>query len=173
MQNHVTQLAMRLSFLLILLLSIGIVYGQKSGQEKTLSRTDSISVPKRITYLQENGVFLNERQERVTLEKLLWKEQYRQDAVSMYWVNKALEERIEQVVQSRNDLKKELVDCETQSVSAIGNMEHYRKLFKDSDAEMQRLRKENRKLLFNVRLLQVGTVGFGTLFILSTLNVIR
>lgn len=118
-------------------------------------------------------MFLNERQERVTLEKLLWKEQYRQDAVSMYWVNKALEERIEQVVQSRNDLKKELVDCETQSVSAIGNMEHYRKLFKDSDAEMQRLRKENRKLLFNVRLLQVGTVGFGTLFILSTLNVIR
>lgn len=169
MKNHVRKLGILLSLSLILVLSSGIVYGQRNGVEKTLSLTDSlpkpIQPPKRIVYQQERGVFLNELQEQVTLEKLLWKEQYRQDAVSMYWVNKALEERINEVISANQRLRSDLSLAETNAIQATAGMEHYRKLFKEMEAENIKLRNSNRNLNAANFGLKIGTVTLG----LSTL----
>lgn len=151
MKNHVNKLMLKLSALgVILVLSIVTAYGQPSGAQKTPSLIDSlpkpVQPPKRITYQQESGVFLNELQEKITLEKLLWKEQYRQDAVSMYWVNKALEERINEVIAKNERCEKERQEAEAVSIHAVANMEHYRELFRDSEASNLTLRKENSKL---------------------------
>ena len=124
-----------------------------------------IQPPKRIVYHQEKGVFLNELQEQVTLEKLLWKEQYRQDAVAMYWVNKALEERINDVIRQNTQMRDDLQKAETQAVYATANMEHYRTLFKDIEAANITLTKENNKLRVGNLGLKISTVTLG----LSTL----
>lgn len=112
-------------------------------------------------YQQERGVFLNELQEQVTLEKLLWKEQYRQDAVSMYWVNKALEERINEVIATNQKLRSDLTLAETSSIRATANMEHYRSLFKEMEAENVKLRNDNRNLKAGNFVLKLGVVGLG------------
>jgi hypothetical protein len=136
-----------------------------NGVEKTASLIDSlpkpIQPPKRITYQQEKGVFLNELQEQITLEKLLWKEQYRQDAVSMYWVNKALEERINDVIHQNNKLRNDLQKAETQAVYATANMEHYRTLFKDIETANVKLTKENSQLKLGNFVWKTGTITLG------------
>jgi len=166
MKNHVNRLVLLFSVLsLILVLSSGTVYGQKNGVEKTASLIDSlpkpIQPPKRITYQQEKGVFLNELQEQITLEKLLWKEQYRQDAVSMYWVNKALEERINDVIRQNTQIRDDLQKAETQAVYATANMEHYRTLFKDVETANVKLTKENSQLKLGNFVWKTGTITFG------------
>jgi hypothetical protein len=120
-----------------------------------------IQPPKRITYQQEKGVFLNELQEQITLEKLLWKEQYRQDAVSMYWVNKALEERINDVIRQNTQIRDDLQKAETQAVYATANMEHYRTLFKDVETANVKLTKENSQLKLGNFVWKTGTITFG------------
>lgn len=165
MKNHVNKLVLLFSVLsLILVLSSGTAYGQTNGAEKTASLIDSLPKPvlppKRITYQQEKGVFLNELQEQITLEKLLWKEQYRQDAVSMYWVNKALEERINEVIARNMRLEQDLQKAETQAVYATANMEHYRTLFKDVDATNVNLTKENSQLKLGNFIWKTGTITF-------------
>lgn len=165
MLNLVNQRLIRLSFFLLLLLSTGTVFGQLNGQEKTVSRIDTIGLPKRITYLEENGVFLNENQERITLEKLLWKEQYRQDAVSMYWVNKALEERINQLITINKEYKTDLQLCETNAVTAISNMDHYKNLYKDVQEQNNNLLKENRSLKSNLRVYKIASISLTGLFV--------
>jgi len=165
MQNHVKKLILVLSVFLLTMTTIGTVFGQTNGKGKTLSRIDSIVPPKRITYLQENGVFLNEQQERITLEKLLWKEQYRQDAVSMYWVNKALEERLFQVIDFNKTLKDDLQKAEVSVISATSNMEHYRKLYKDTESQNTKLKSDNQRLKTNNRIFKFTTVSL-SIFIL-------
>jgi predicted double-glycine peptidase len=104
---------------------------------------------------------LNELQEQITLEKLLWKEQYRQDAVSMYWVNKALEERINEVIARNIKLEQDLQKAETQAVYATANMEHYRTLFKDMEATNVKLTKENSQLELGNFIWKTGTITLG------------
>ena len=165
MKNHARKLVVLSSLFLILLLSFGTACGQTSGLGKTLSLTDSlpkpIQPPKRIVYHQEKGVFLNELQEQVTLEKLLWKEQYRQDAVAMYWVNKALEERINDVIKQNIQMRDDLQKAETQAVYATANMEHYRTLFKDVETANVKLTKENSQLKLGNFVWKTGTITFG------------
>jgi hypothetical protein len=120
-----------------------------------------IQPPKRIVYHQEKGVFLNELQEQVTLEKLLWKEQYRQDAVAMYWVNKALEERINDVIKQNIQMRDDLQKAETQAVYATANMEHYRTLFKDVETANVKLTKENSQLKLGNFVWKTGTITLG------------
>jgi len=165
MRNHVNQLLKQFSFCLLLLLSTGTVFGQLNGQEKTASRIDTIGLPKRITYLQENGVFLNENQEKITLEKLLWKEQYRQDAVSMYWVNKALEERINQLLAVNKEYKADLQLCETSSITAVSNMEHYKNLYKDIQLQNDKLRKDNGNLKTSIKVYKITAISLTGLFV--------
>jgi hypothetical protein len=123
---------------------------------------DTIGIPKRIVYQKESGVFLNEFQEQITLEKLLWKEQYRQDAVSMYWVNQALEERVNDVIAKNIKLERDLKAAETQAIYATTNMEHYRKLFTESEASNKTLRDNNQSLKFKVVVFKTTTIVIGT-----------
>lgn len=106
-------------------------------------------------------MFLNELQEQVTLEKLLWKEQYRQDAVAMYWVNKALEERINDVIKQNIQMRDDLQKAETQAVYATANMEHYRTLFKDVETANVKLTKENSQLKLGNFVWKTGTITLG------------
>lgn len=103
---------------------------------------DTIGIPKRITYLKEDGLFLNELQEQVTLEKLLWKEQYRQDAVSMYWVNQALEERINEMIIKNKRLEEDLRKAETEAITASVNMDHYKNLYQQEKSKSDTLNKQ-------------------------------
>lgn len=133
-------------------------FGQNLGSQKTALSTDSVRPgfrdtldilrrpPKRLIYQKEKGVFLNEVQEQITLEKLLWKEVYRQDAVSMYWVNVALEERINDLYKQNEKQKEDLDKCEIEAVRAVGNMEHYRDLYKSYESQNITLRQDNSKL---------------------------
>jgi len=106
-------------------------------------------------------VFLNEIQEQVTLEKLLWKEVYRQDAVSMYWVNVALEERIIEVININKKLQYDLSLAETNAIRATATMEHYRGLFKEAETTTNNLRSDNRKLRVTNTTLKIGVIGLG------------
>lgn len=159
----------QLSLLLLLTITLSTVSGQVHGQSKIPSLTDTTLIlkrpPKRIVYEQERGVFLNEIQEQVTLEKLLWKEVYRQDAVSMYWVNVALEERIFEVININKKLEYDLSLAETNAIRATATMEHYRGLFKEAEATTNNLRSDNRKLRITNTSLKIGVIGLG----LSTL----
>jgi hypothetical protein len=106
-------------------------------------------------------VFLTENQEILTLEKLQWKELYRQDAVTMYWVNEALQERVDdqanKIVRLEDDLRK----AESESVNAIGGMEHYRALYKETDAQNTTLRDNNARLKVNLVIYKGVSVVLG------------
>jgi hypothetical protein len=148
------------------------------GQSTIPSLTDTTLIlkrpPKRLVYQQEKGVFLNELQEQITLEKLLWKEVYRQDAVSMYWINVALEERIVEVMAINERLRQDLSLAETSSIRATAGMEHYRGLFKDMEAENIKLRNSNRNLKASNLGFKIGTVTFGlTTVYLGIRSIIR
>ncbi len=134
-----------------------------NAKRPTFLQFDTIGIPKRITYLKEDGIFLNEFQEQITLEKLLWKEQYRQDAVSMYWVNQALEERINDIIAQNSRLKKDLSLAETQAIYATTNMEHYRKLYTENEATNKALRDTNSALKFKVGVFKTTTFVIGAL----------
>lgn len=140
-----------------------IACGQIHGQSKIPSLTDTTAIlkrpPKRLIYEQEKGVFLNELQEQVTLEKLIWKEVYKQDAVSMYWVNVALEERIVEVLDQNKKLKQDLMLAETAAVKATGGMEHYKTLYKEQETANKTLRLDNSRLKVANFSLKLGIVG--------------
>ncbi|NDC94537.1 hypothetical protein EB077_04445, partial [bacterium] len=133
-------------------------FGSIHGPQKTVFFTDTTSLgfrdtldilrrpPKRLVYQKEKGIFLNELQEQITLEKLLWKEVYRQDAVAMYWVNIALEERVNEVIARNTKLEQDLNKAETEVLRSTANMEHYRDLYKSSEAQNVVLREDNSKL---------------------------
>lgn len=146
MKNFVNKLPRLLSFLVILILSTGTACGQLNGAKKTPSPTDSIRPPKRIIYEQEKGIFLNEKQELITLEKLLWKEQYRQDAVSMYYVNVALEERVKDLVEKNKAQEADLTKAEGEVMRAASNMQHYKTLYEQATEKNKELAEKNKKL---------------------------
>ena len=83
----------------------------------------------------------------------------------MYWVNKALEERINEVISANQRLRSDLSLAETNAIQATAGMEHYRKLFKEMEAENIKLRNSNRNLNAANFGLKIGTVTLG----LSTL----
>jgi len=155
----------QLSLLLLLTTKLWIVCGQVSGQSKTPSLTDTTLIlnrpPKRLIYEQEKGVFLNELQEQVTLEKLLWKEVYRQDAVAMYWVNIALEERVADVIAKNKRLDHDLALAETKAIQATAGMEHYRTLFKEAESTNKTLRDSNSDLRVSKKFYQGTTILLG------------
>jgi len=79
----------------------------------------------------------------------------------MYWVNKALEERINDVIRQNTKLRDDLQKAETQAVYATGNMEHYRSLFKETEATNVKLRKENAQLKIGNFAWKTGTITLG------------
>jgi hypothetical protein len=139
-----------------------MTYGSTHGLQRTVLSIDSVSPgfrdtldilrrpPKRLIYQKEKGVFLNELQEQITLEKLLWKEVYRQDAVAMYWINVALEERINEVIARNIKLEEDLNKAETEALRASANMEHYRDLYKSYESQNNSLRDANSHLKLNL-----------------------
>ena len=138
-----------------------------NGQNKTQQRTDSVyklptGPPKRITYLKERGIFLTENQEILTLEKLQWKELYRQDAVTMYWVNEALQDRVDDLAIKVLRLEDDIRKAEADAINAVGGMEHYRTLYKEVDAQNTKLRDQNAKLKVNLFIYKGVTVVAAT-----------
>lgn len=81
----------------------------------------------------------------------------------MYWVNVALEERNRELMVEYKDKKKELDDCESSSINAIANMEHYKGLYKTTVGERDKYITENLKLRGNVFIYKGATIGFAAL----------
>jgi hypothetical protein len=140
---------------------IKIASGQKSSAPKNPPLSEP---PKRIKYLQEEGVFLNEFQERITLEKMLWKEQYREDAVTMYWIARELEDRNKDLLAINTSLKADLRFQEDENLKIISQTEFIRK-------ENETLKKDNRAYkLDNYKLgVQVKVFKFTTIIVSATL----
>jgi len=166
MKKLQSTLGMLSVFCLLLILGSETAYGQQNGQSKTQQRTDSTyriptGPPKRITYLKEKGVFLTENQEILTLEKLQWKELYRQDAVTMYWVNEALQERVDDQANKIIRLETDVRKAEVEAVNATGGMEHYRALYNENEAKNQKLTSENARLKANLFVYKGVTVALG------------
>lgn len=64
----------------------------------------------------------------------------------MYWVNIALEERVNEVIARNQKLEQDLNKCETDVLRAVANMEHYRDLYKSTEVQNIKLSEENSKL---------------------------
>jgi hypothetical protein len=174
MKNNVLRSLGRLSLLLLLLTVVEMTYGSTHGLQRTVLSTDSVSPgfrdtldilrrpPKRLIYQKEKGVFLNELQEQVTLEKLLWKEVYRQDAVAMYWINIALEERNNELIERNQKLQEDLDKTEVEALKSVANMEHYRGLYKSYESQNISLREENGKIKLKLWVWRgIGITGTG------------
>lgn len=169
--------------LFVLLLSSSLTAcGQTTGQYKIVYRlnensrlvADTVRSPQRITWLGEKGVFLNSEQEYLTLEKLEWKELYRQDAVAMYWVNLALEERIRQVQDYNRSLEDRLLESQTTAARAVSNMEHYKTLFAQTEATNTELRDKNANLKTQLIVYKGVTITAGIIVVYAVVsNVIK
>ncbi len=158
MKNKELRLLGILSIFLLLMTAPKMAFGSTPGELRTVFFTDTLGngfrdtldilrrPPKRLVYQKEKGVFLNELQEQITLEKLLWKEVYRQDAVAMYWINIALEERINEIIARNKKIEQDLTKAETEALRATANMEHYRDLYKSNESQNLTLRQDNAKL---------------------------
>lgn len=82
------------------------VYGQKN-------------YPDRIVYSGDTGIFLTEYQERLVLEKFQWKEIYKSDAVTMYFVNQLLEEKVRNSEAAYDLVLKSYEKCEEDNLKLI------------------------------------------------------
>ncbi len=120
---------------------------------------------KRLIYQQEKGLFLNEKQELIVLEKLLWKEQYKSDAVSMYYVNIALEERVQDLINQNKLLKGDLNLCENESLKAVSSAEQYKILYDQSKDETSKLQSKNFSLKTNLVVFKIITVSLGIIVV--------
>lgn len=115
--------------------------------------------PIRIVYDKEKGIFLTERQEEIILEKLQWKEIYRTDAVTMYWVNLALQDRINDLELQKKNYRSELLTCESQIANAAGVAEHYKLLYTQEKQITTALNTEVKGLKIENTLLKIGMVS--------------
>jgi hypothetical protein len=68
----------------------------------------------------------------------------------MYWVNEALQERVDDQANKIIRLETDLRKAEAESINAVGGMEHYRSLYKEADANNTKLRDDNGKLKVNL-----------------------
>jgi protein associated with RNAse G/E len=151
----------------MLVLSTGIAFGQQNGKGKTQQRTDSATrvttiPPKRVTYLKEKGIFLTDSQEILTLEKLQWKELYRQDAVTMYWVNEALQERVDDQALKIKRLEEDLKRAESEIKHTVDLVEYYRKVYEYSESKNAQLVEDKAKLKKKLFIYRGVSVVLGT-----------
>lgn len=177
--NTIVKTSLTTLIMFVICLSFSsIAYGQTAGQPKIVYRldennrliADTIKAPQRITWLGEKGVFLNAEQEYITLEKLQWKELYRQDAVSMYWVNLALEERIKQVLEYNKYLEDKLTESETLSARATANMKHYQGLYEETKNANIILTEKNTALKTQLIVFKGVAIVGGIVVVYSVIN---
>jgi hypothetical protein len=134
--------------------------------------TDSIKPPVRVIWNNEKGVFLDEKLEEYTLEKLVKGDQFKNDAVTMWFVNQELQKTIERRDAQIEKYSRDLFTCEDKIVNSVDNMILYKKKFEDTEAENKVLTKKVKSLpLFKLGTVTFGitTLTIGTLYILKTL----
>lgn len=126
---------------------------------------DSLKPPTRLVWQGEKGVFLTDKQEKLTLEKLQWKEQYKNDAVTMYFVALALQDRVKDLEDQNKECRAELRRTEDEALANNTKLAESNLRLKDEQAANAMLRDEKRLLevkLFKSRVLTIG-LGAGLL----------
>ena len=147
------------------------VFGQPPGTQKTPSSQDK---PARVIWNSQKGVFLTEEQEELTLDQLLAKEEYKNNYIAQYWINKALEEQLAERDKMISKYESDLFKCETTSINAVDNMVLYKNHYETAKSENEKLKSELKGYKWKYPLFKVGTVTFGittltlgTLYLLS------
>lgn len=92
---------------------------------------DSLRPPQRLTWNGERGVFLNTKQEELTLEKLQWKDVYKNDAITFYMVSLQLNNRVHDLETLVEAQKADLNKCEAEAVDRTEKMLDYQKRWDD------------------------------------------
>lgn len=155
----------------MLLITLKIACGLVLGQGKI--PLDTLKAPKRIIYNQDKGIFLTKEQEELTLDKLQWKEIYKSDALTLYYINLALEDRIKDLTYQRDKANDELFKCETNTLNTINTMTYYKDKYNEIDAVNKELVKKNKQIVplkIGAFTLGVGTATFGILYLFERIN---
>ena len=79
----------------------------------------------------------------------------------MYWVNEALQERVDDQANKIIRLETDVRKAEVEAVNATGGMEHYRALYNENEAKNQKLTSENARLKANLFVYKGVTVALG------------
>jgi HJR/Mrr/RecB family endonuclease len=122
---------------------------------------DSLRPPTRLVWQGEKGVFLTDRQEKVTLEKLQWKEQYKNDAVTMYFVALALQDRVKDLETQNTECRAALRKTEDESLANNTKLAESNLRLKDEQAANAILRDEKKALEVKLFKTRVVTVSLG------------
>jgi hypothetical protein len=107
----------------------------------------------------EKGVFLTDTQEKLTLEKLQWKEQYRNDAVTMYFVALALQDRVKDLEAQQTECRAALRKTEDEALAKNTKVAELAIQVKDEQNANAILRDEKKVLevkLFKTRAISIG-----------------
>lgn len=126
------------------------VYGQKS-------------LPERIVYSGDTGVFLSEYQERLVLEKFQWKEIYKNDAVTLYFVNRLLEERIKNSEEAYNIIMHDRDRLENENIKLINKNSQLSHDNNMLDEKNKKLKKKNNN---KTKIIIGESIGIGFLLYL-------
>lgn len=129
---------------------------------------DSLRPPQRLIWNGEKGVFLNQKQEELTLEKLQWKDVYKNDATTFYLVSLQLNNRIVDLETRLKEYKIDLDKCEVEALDKNQKMLDYQKAWQNEkaanaalrDDKMLLKRKLTKSIVLNVGL-GLGLVGAG------------
>lgn len=122
---------------------------------------------------EQKGVFLNEKQEELTLDVVLAAEEYKGSYVAQYWINKELERRLADSYIMLNKYSNDLDNCEGKITNVVEGMNLYKKKYEDEQPELIKLRKEVK----SIPLLKIGNftlgavvIGLGTVYIVEKLT---
>jgi hypothetical protein len=123
------------------------------------SLPDSIRPPQRLIWNGEKGVFLNQKQEELTLEKLQWKEVYKNDATTFFMVSLQLNDQVKDLKQEKIVLQRDLRLCEEEALSFNRQQQELILKWKDEREANDILRDEKKLLktkLFKSRMISVS-----------------
>lgn len=162
--------------LIILLLMPVFVFAQKTeptyDAKSRLEIPDSLRPPQRLVWNGEKGVFLTQKQEELTLEKLQWRDVYKNDAITFYMVSLQLNNRIVDLEDQLKEYKIDLTKCEAEALDKNQKMLDYQKAWQNEkdvnaalrDDKMILKRKLTKSIVLNVGL-GAGLVGTGIYFL--------
>lgn len=139
----------------------------------TATLPDSLLPPKRIVWEGEKVVVLDRRQEEKVHEKMQWKEQYKNDAVTAYLVSLKLQGTIADLEDQNRTCKASLVKAENNALSKNESWAKSQEDLRKEQASTKLLKEEKsdlEKKLMKTRFIAGGlTIGLGgALYLLFT-----
>ena len=131
-----------------------------------------VKPPTRLVWQGEKGVFLNNAQETLTLEKLQWKEVYKNDAVTFYLVSLQLNDKVRDLEAQNVNLRNGIRQSEGEALAKNSQVMALSSALKDErdanlllrDEKMLLRRRLTRSIVLNVGL---STALVGTAWILT------